>query len=85
MLSTRDFSTSLLQTSGEVLTPHILHGSALIGTTLVIYGGDSAYYTRNNDSLYLLNIGTSDLLMSSPTPAEHHFLLQYRESGPALW
>jgi hypothetical protein len=79
VISTRDFSTTLLQTSGEVPTPRYGHGTALTGTTLLICGSDG----QNHDSVYLLNLGTSDLLMSSPTPADHTFALQYRESGPA--
>jgi hypothetical protein len=79
VFSTRDFSTTLLQTSGEAPTPRFAHGAALIGTTLLICGG----YGDHHDLLYLLNLGTSDLLMSSSTPADHSFALQYRESGPA--
>ena len=79
VLSTRDFSITLLQTSGEVPTPRYSHGAALIGTTLLICGGktgpgDSAN-VPNHDSLYLLNLGTSVPLMSSPTPADHTFAL----------
>jgi hypothetical protein len=62
VFSTRDFSTTLLQTSGEVPDPGYAHSAALTGTTLLItcgYGKD--------DSLYLLNLGTSDRLMSIPT------------------
>ena len=89
MFSTRDFSTTLLQTSGDVPSPRGTHGAALISTnTLLIYGGNvnpDNQNVLNHDSLHLLNLGTSDLLISSPTPADHSFLLQYRESGPALW
>jgi hypothetical protein len=90
VFSTRDFSTTLLQTSGEVPAPRARHGATHIGTTLLIFGGktDSGdQHLLNHDSLYLLNLGMSDLLliMSSPTPADHSFTLQYRESGPALW
>jgi hypothetical protein len=81
--STRDYSTTLLQTSGEVPTPCYAHGAALIGTTSLICGSHGGQNVLNHDSLYLLNLGTSDLLMSSPTPADHSFALQYRESGPA--
>jgi hypothetical protein len=81
VFSTRDFSTTLLQSSGEVPTPRSAHGAALICTTLLICGGYDG--VSNDDSVYLLNLGTSDLLMSSPTPADHSFALQYRESGPA--
>jgi hypothetical protein len=86
LFSTRDFSTTLLQTSGEVPTPRAAHGAALIGTTLLICGGTNFgdQNVQSHDSLYLLNLGTSDLLMTSPTPADHSFALQYRESGPAL-
>ena len=66
VFSTRDFSTTLLQTSGEVPTPRGAHGAALIGTTLLIFGGttsSSDQYVLNHDSLYLLNLGTSDLLI----------------------
>ena len=78
VLSTRDFSTTLLQTSGEVPTPRLGHGAALIGTTLLICGGVANFGAQNvlnPDSLYLLNLGTSDVLMSSSTPANHSFVL----------
>jgi hypothetical protein len=87
VFSTRDFSTTLLQTSGEVPTPRLGHGAALIGTTLLICGGVANFGAENvlnPDSLYLLNLGTSDLLISSPTRDDHSFALQYRESGTAL-
>ncbi|KAF8492353.1 galactose oxidase [Russula emetica] len=67
MFSTRDFSTTLLQTSGEVPTQRLAHGAALIGTTLLICGGKTNFHDQNglnHESLYLLNLGTSDLLMS---------------------
>jgi hypothetical protein len=88
LFSTRDFSTTLLQTSGEVPTARAGHGAALIGSTLLLCGGNTDFgvqHVLNHDSLYLLDLGTSDLLMSSPTPADHSFALQYRGSGPALW
>jgi hypothetical protein len=88
LFSTRDFSTTLLQPSGEVPTPRAGYGAALIGTTLLICGGNTdvgEQYVLNHDTLYLLDLGTSDLLNPSPTPADHTVALQYRESGPALW
>ena len=69
MFSTRDFSTTLLQTSGaseEVPIPRAAHGAALIGTTLLICGGKTDFgdqFLLNHDSVYLLNLGTSDLLI----------------------
>jgi hypothetical protein len=86
--SALDFSTTLLQTSGEVPTPRYAHGAALIGNTLLICGGKTRSGDQNvlnHDSLYLLDIGTSYILMSSTTPVDHSFALQYRSSGPALW
>ena len=70
VFSTRDFSTTLLQTSGEVPIPRFAHGAGLIGTTLLICGGTANFGDQNvlnHDTLYLLNLGTSDLLMSSDT------------------
>ena len=90
VFSTRDFSTTLMQTSGEAPTPRFAHGAALFGTTtLLICGGKwkpgpEAQNVLNHDSLSLLDLGTSDHLMSIPTPANHSFALQYRESGPTL-
>jgi hypothetical protein len=86
VISTRDFSTTILQTSGEVPTPRWRHGTALIGTTLLIYGGQMRHgNVAPNGLLYLLNLGTSDPLTSSPTPADHAFALQNREYGLGLW
>ena len=86
MFSTQDFSTTLWQTSGDVPAPRRAHGAALIGTTLLICGGKTdSRNVLNHDSLYLFNSGTSDLLISSPTRANHSFALQNCESGHALW
>jgi hypothetical protein len=68
VFSTRDLSTTLLETSGEDPSPRAGHGAALIGTTFLIFGGrtnSGGPYVPNDDSPYLLNIGTSNLLMSS--------------------
>ena len=88
IFSAWDFSTTLLETSGEVPTARATHGAALIGNNLLICGGTTNFGEQNvpnHDLLYLLNLGTSDLLMSSPTPTDHSFVLQYRENGAALW
>ena len=71
--STRDHSTTLLQTSGSVPTPRYGHRAVLIDTTtLLICGGKTkgGESVRHYDSIYLLNLGTSDPLMSSPTSAD---------------
>ena len=88
VISTRDFTATLWQTTGEVPTSRALHGAALIGTTLLIYGGTNTgsfdLNALSSDSLCLLNLGTLGSLMSSPTGADHSFALQNRESGTAL-
>jgi len=81
MISTRDFSATLLKTSGDVPNPRFGHRAALTNTTLLILGGWVTSVTGirhkkksgHDDSLYLLNLGTSDLLMSRPAPADHDF------------
>jgi hypothetical protein len=80
VVSTRDLSTTLLQTSGDVPTARYAHGAALIDpTTLLICGGKTgsgeSAIVPNHDSLYLLNLGTSVPSMTSPTPADHTFAL----------
>ena len=73
VISTRDFSTTLLQTSGSVPTPRYAHRAALIDTTtLLICGGKTkgGESVLHHDSIYLLNLGTSDPLMSSPTSVD---------------
>jgi hypothetical protein len=67
VISTRDFSTSLLQTSGDVPGPRYGHHAALTSTMLLIWGGRTDFSVQNernqsnDDSFYLLNLGTSDL------------------------
>ena len=81
MISMRDFSATLLETSGDVPNPRHGHRAAITSTTLLIWGGTTASMTGirrkkkygYDDSLYLLNLGTSDLFMSRPTPADHDF------------
>ena len=78
--STRDFCTTLVQTSGEVPSPRTSHGAALAGNKLFIWGGITNFKDRHvpnqreDDSLYILNLGTSYLLMSRPTPPDQSFL-----------
>ena len=67
VISTRDFSTTLLQTSGDVPTPRYGHRAVLTNTILLIWGGITSFGDQssedgsNDDSFYLLNLGTSDL------------------------
>ena len=65
VFSTRDLSATLLQTSGEIPNPRVGHAGALVSSVLLIWGGDtntSGQAVPNepqDDSLYLLNLGTS--------------------------
>jgi hypothetical protein len=67
VFSTRDFSTILLETSGDVPSPRCGHCAVLSNTILLIWGGRADFSgpnvlnQSNDDSLYLLNLGTSDL------------------------
>ena len=78
VISTRDFSTTLLQTSGDVPNPRYRHRAVLTSTILLIWGGMANFSDRIiqnqalDDSLYLLNLGTSDLLLSRPAPADQN-------------
>ena len=74
--STRDFSTTLLKTSGQAPNPRYGHGAAFASTTLLIWGGVTNHSDRNaenrcdDESLYLLNFGMSDFLMLRHLPAD---------------
>jgi hypothetical protein len=75
VFSTRDLSATLLETSGEVPSPRVRHAGARIGDTLLIWGGaaNAGYrgmFDGHDDSLYLLNLGKLNFLMSRPTLAD---------------
>jgi hypothetical protein len=72
VISTRDFSTTLLQTSGDVPSPRFGHCAVLTSTNLLIWGG-TTNFSEQDDSLYLLKLGASDLLLSRPAPADQNF------------
>jgi hypothetical protein len=62
MISTRDFSTTLLQTSGDVPNPRYGHRAVLTSTTLLIWGGTTdSTHQNDDDSFYLLDLSTSEL------------------------
>ena len=62
VISTRDFSTTLLQANGDVPGPRCAHHAVLTGTLLLIWGGSTDSTEQNDDdSFYLLNLGTSAL------------------------
>ena len=65
VISTRDSSVTLLQTSGDAPSPRCAHGALLTSTTLLIWGGtdiQKAPIHSNDDSFYLLDLGTLDLI-----------------------
>ena len=76
VFSTRDFSTTLLPTSGETPSPRRAHGAVLTSTHLLVWGGltENVQNPGFDDSLYSLNLGMSHLLMSTPAPADQSFL-----------
>ena len=82
VISTRDFSTTLLQTSGDVPSPRYGYGHTAVvtGTTLLIWGGRTntrgrvAENLSNDDSFYLLDLGSRTLFMSKPPPTDPSFL-----------
>lgn len=69
VFSTWDFSTTLLQTIGEAPSPRTSHGAALANNNLLIWGGITNFKDRNvpnqrqDNSLYVLDLGTLYLLM----------------------
>ena len=67
VFSTRYFTATILETSGDIPGPRYGHTAVLTGTTLLIWGGTTDLSIQNaqthndDDSFYLLNLGTSDL------------------------
>jgi hypothetical protein len=80
VFSTRDLSATLLQTSGEVPTPRVGHAGALVSSVLLVWGGDTntggqdVIVEPQDDSLYLLNLGTSDRSVPKQAGAYRTFL-----------
>ena len=76
MFSTRDLSTTLLQTSGEFPGPRFRPAAALVSSVLLIWGGVTKFDDKGepkgpyDDSLYLLSLGTLHLLVSRSTLTE---------------
>lgn len=93
VISTQDFSTSLLQASGDVPDPRYGHRAMFTSTSFLIWGGArnvSDQIKQNqvhDDSLYLLNLGTSNFRCQDPLQLmmliSTSFRFQYHESGPA--
>ena len=62
LVSTRELSATLLQTTGEIPSPRVGHASALVGSVLIVWGGDTKTNNKSkpgdshDDGLYLLNL-----------------------------
>jgi hypothetical protein len=80
VISTGDLSATLLKTTGDVPSPRAGHVCARIGDALLIWGGatkfdDKGWFRRPyGNSIYLLNLGTLEFLISRPTLADYSFL-----------
>ncbi|KAF8499888.1 hypothetical protein F5888DRAFT_1921693 [Russula emetica] len=78
VFSSRDFSTPLLPTSGDVPNPRYGHRAVLISTTLLIWGGvrtdssdQNAQNQSSDDSFYLLNLVSREwtrIVVNGPGP-----------------
>jgi hypothetical protein len=61
VILTRNLSTTLLETSGDVPGPRFGHCAVLTSTILLIWGGRTGTSDQSpDDSFYLLNLGTLD-------------------------
>ncbi|KAF8499876.1 hypothetical protein F5888DRAFT_1633488 [Russula emetica] len=79
VISTRDFSANLLKTTGDVPSPRYGHSAVLSSTILLIWGGVKSFNDQIkqnqalDDLLYLLNLGMSDLLITSSIPVSREW------------
>ncbi|KAF8492369.1 hypothetical protein F5888DRAFT_909631 [Russula emetica] len=82
VISTRDFSTTLLQTSGNVPNPRYGHCAVLTSTILLIWGGFTNFSDQvmqnqaHDDSLYLLNLVSREwtrLVIDGPGPGGRYY------------
>lgn len=68
LISATDLSAALVETSGNIPSPRVGHASALVGSALIVFGGD----TKDDDNaeqdnkLYLLNLGGCFALRAVP-------------------
>jgi len=62
LISTRELSATMLQTTGDIPSPRVGHASALVGSVLIVWGGDTRTNNKpkpgdfHDDGLYLLNL-----------------------------
>ncbi|CDO73456.1 hypothetical protein BN946_scf185013.g91 [Trametes cinnabarina] len=76
LISVRDLSATLLQTTGEIPSPRVGHASALVGSVLIVWGGDTKTSSKSkaadkqDDGLYLLNLVRTKATWELVEPAE---------------
>lgn len=79
VFSTQNYSSTFWHTTGNVPSPRVGHSAVLIGKSLLIWGGSANFRNQKphgpyDNSIYFLNLGTLDLLISTPSPADQCFL-----------
>jgi hypothetical protein len=73
VISTRDFSTTLLKTSGDVPSARFAPCAIFTSTILLIWGGSENVQHRD-DSFYQLNLDPSDIFYVKTCSADQSFL-----------
>ena len=74
LISTRELSATMLQTTGEIPSPRVGHASALVGSVLIVWGGDTKTNNKSkpgdshDDGLYLLNLCMSPQVLQVQLP-----------------
>jgi hypothetical protein len=85
LISTRELSATMLQTTGEIPSPRVGHASALVGSVLIVWGGDTKTNNKSNtdDGLYLLNLCKSRQVLQVQLLEINCFITQLPGSGRA--
>jgi len=77
LISTRESSATMLQTTGEIPSPRVGHASAFVGSVLIVWGGDTKTNGKSkpgdghDDGLYLLNLSSREwtrVSVQGPSP-----------------
>ncbi|KAI0283607.1 hypothetical protein BGY98DRAFT_1093710 [Russula aff. rugulosa BPL654] len=79
VISTRDFSTKRLQTSGDDPSPRYGHRAVLTSTTLLIWGGMTfqyGQYQSDDDSFYMFDLASREwtrIVVNGPGPGSRYY------------
>lgn len=82
--TSREPSATVVATAGDIPSPRVGHASALIGSVLIVWGGNTKTDRKANqmdkqdDGLYLLNLGKKQLSSSKSTCLKN---VQYSANG----